>query len=283
MKRTIHLCQPTVWGLVILLILLTGCNGVGGDSSWVKSVTDLCVVVDQSYPGTPAGFSQPIGEEARVILERIGVKTDLGEGEDCQATLSIKLSIEPIAVPVSGAGDCYLSGNTDTEGQATLSAPGERTLRKWLNAPFQKPKGVRIVSSCPKKPEDAPLESTWAKSLESIFSEWWGAPGLQSMLKSELVSIRREGATGLGKMGAEAAAAVPDLIAALDDDDFWVSEYAIDALGAIGADAESAIPALIEKMKDPRYNKAYYALKKITGQDLGKDAAAWNQWWEAQP
>ena len=127
------------------------------------------------------------------------------------------------------------------------------------------------------------MESTWAHSLESILSEWWGVPGLVSMLKSEKASVRLEAVKALSTMGEQAEPAIPDLIIAIDDKDFWVGRTAIDALGAIGQKAKAAVPKIIEKMTDDRYYNAELALRHITGQDLGKDAAVWKQWWEAQP
>ena len=65
------------------------------------------------------------------------------------------------------------------------------------------------------------------------------------------VRLRAYAARGLGLLGPEAAAAVPDLIAALHDKDEWVRSAAADALGGIGPEARAAVPALINGLNDP--------------------------------
>jgi len=61
----------------------------------------------------------------------------------------------------------------------------------------------------------------------------------------------RDGAIwALGRLGAEAKDAVPDLIHALRDDDELIRATAAEALGRMGAAAEHAVPALIEELDD---------------------------------
>ena len=62
--------------------------------------------------------------------------------------------------------------------------------------------------------------------------------------------LRAYAARGLGLLGPEAAAAVPDLIAALHDKDEWVRSAAAGALGGIGPEARAAVPALINGLND---------------------------------
>jgi len=62
--------------------------------------------------------------------------------------------------------------------------------------------------------------------------------------------LRAYAARGLGLLGPEAAAAVPDLIEALHDRDDWVRSAAAGALGGIGPEARAAVPALINGLND---------------------------------
>lgn len=55
------------------------------------TVHTICVEVEQSYPEIEAEFSEPIAEEARIILARVGLETAAGEGV-CEATLAITLT-----------------------------------------------------------------------------------------------------------------------------------------------------------------------------------------------
>ncbi len=61
---------------------------------------------------------------------------------------------------------------------------------------------------------------------------------------------RQDAAIALGKLGAKAALAVPDLIVALKGSDNDVREKSAEALGLIGKEATSAVPGLLEKLND---------------------------------
>jgi HEAT repeat protein len=61
-------------------------------------------------------------------------------------------------------------------------------------------------------------------------------------------------ARGLELFGPDAAVAVPDLIAALEDKNKWVRSAAAHALGEIGPKARAAVPALIKGLNDPEEN-----------------------------
>ena len=72
--------------------------------------------------------------------------------------------------------------------------------------------------------------------------------GLIAELSSEQVSVRREAARSLRKMGLPASAAVSALAQALGDEDATVRRAATDALGRMG---EAAVPALVEALTVP--------------------------------
>ncbi len=89
------------------------------------------------------------------------------------------------------------------------------------------------------------------------------APALVDAFKKEKdARVRYEIAWALGKMGADAAAAVPDLTAALADKE--VAYRAAQALGEIGPAAKAAIPSLVAALaKSEITHVAAAALGKV--------------------
>lgn len=63
--------------------------------------------------------------------------------------------------------------------------------------------------------------------------------------------VRWNAARTLGKIGPDAAAAIPDLIAALTDADDHVREHSAEALGDIGPLSTAAVPNLTAMLTDP--------------------------------
>lgn len=88
-------------------------------------------------------------------------------------------------------------------------------------------------------------------------------PVLIQALKDPDWYVRSKATDTLGKMGK---AAVPALIHALKDKNWFVRYSAADALGKIGADAKNALPALKTALLDQDVkvrNNANYAIKQI--------------------
>ena len=95
---------------------------------------------------------------------------------------------------------------------------------------------------------------------------------LIAQLESPNWETRRRAAQLLGRMGSQAAPAVPALVIALTDENEHVRHFAAAALGHIGPDAAPAIPALTAALSDeqePVRAHAAFALGKV-----GPDAAA---------
>ena len=75
---------------------------------------------------------------------------------------------------------------------------------------------------------------------------------LVQQLQSVDSGSRREAASALADLGAEAKPAVPALAQALRDKDLYVRRFAAKALGNLGADAQPAVPALAKALKDDK-------------------------------
>ncbi len=112
---------------------------------------------------------------------------------------------------------------------------------------------------------------------------------LETTVSSRSMSKDRAGAVAaLGEIGD--ARAVPVLIAALREYDWWVDEstppdislIAADALGKL-KDSRAVWPLIVVLGEtDPKDRpKVADALKKITGQSFGADSDAWRKWWKS--
>lgn len=110
-------------------------------------------------------------------------------------------------------------------------------------------------------------------------------PVLIPLLEDGEFMIRRAVAEALAAIGPETRE-LPALIRALQDEDYWVRTFVAEALETMGADAKEAVPVLIQALGDAKWGSEREAeteaLKIITRQDFGEDAAAWQQWWEQQ-
>ena len=85
--------------------------------------------------------------------------------------------------------------------------------------------------------EQAGPAQSGAKTLEELVHD----------LRSEKSQVRVAAADALGAMRAEAKAAVPNLIGALSDENFWAASAITDALSTIGA---PAVPAVVDVLRE---------------------------------
>ncbi|MGD2124434.1 MAG: HEAT repeat domain-containing protein [Desulfobacteraceae bacterium] len=106
-------------------------------------------------------------------------------------------------------------------------------------------------------------------------------------LQSDSNDVRRSALIALGHLGAEAEEALPQIIKILDDEgeNPNIRDNAARALKKFGPHGRDAVPALIRALKtDAPFlpHSAAKSLQAITGQDFGRAAEKWQQWWETQ-
>jgi len=133
---------------------------------------------------------------------------------------------------------------------------------------------------------DPKVRQAAADAIGSLGEEGIGAiPALILVLQDPDTWVRYGAAGALGKIGPGAEEAVPALIILLEDEEFILRNRVITTLGEIGPGAMQAVPALIKSLLKEEgivKDSTVESLIKISGQDFGEDAAAWQQWWDTQ-
>lgn len=113
-----------------------------------------------------------------------------------------------------------------------IGCSGSVLLWLVLGLPSLLPAGENETS--PGQP--APVQAG-SKTLEELIGE----------LRSKKTQVRVAAADALGAMGARAKPAIPALVHALADEDFWAASAVTDALSAVGP---PAVPALIDAVQN---------------------------------
>jgi hypothetical protein len=244
------------------------------------TVHTLYLEVEQSYPDIPDKEPEPIAEAAQRILSTLGISV-VADGDPCDATLTLTVAGRALGAEYIVGGTCY--SGADVEGQAALTVPGRPPLTASLagrqGTPFK-------IEHCPKEPASAPFEVAWMEALLGGLSDLWGPQVLVQALGDESALVRDLAADALIEAGPEATEVIPALVQALGDSDEDMRASAAQALREIGPQAIDAVPALIQALGDSESHvsgSAFAALKAITGQGLGREAAAWQEWWDERP
>jgi HEAT repeat protein len=107
--------------------------------------------------------------------------------------------------------------------------------------------------------EDHNVKREAAEALGKMGPE--AIPSLVKALQNNQYFARRMSALALGEIGG--ADAVPALIKALQDGDRSVRVISVQALGKIGPDAREAIPALTRALKDTHYSVRWNATRAL--------------------
>src|SRR5262245_30705422 len=94
-------------------------------------------------------------------------------------------------------------------------------------------------------------ESAQQEAVRSLSGQGQAAvPELIKALNDEDWQVRNQAAVVLGVIGPDAKAAVPPLIEVLQNEDKYLRRNGAVALGKIGPEAKAAVPALIKVLKD---------------------------------
>ncbi len=186
----------------------------------------------------------------------------LDDMEQTAATLESSLEKNPDAVdllPLLAACYAHLGRKKDAHATYKLWKPETAGGIKFYTAPYYHQ--YRFADD-QKEVMDRIDDGVFVASLPDEIN----VPSLREELRTGGTSQRVNAIQVMERFGANAAEAVPDLIAALDDEYGIVRSNAIIALGKIGPRAHAAIPALVamQNQNDIKFI-VERALKRIRG------------------
>jgi hypothetical protein len=209
-------------------------------SQWEgTTIRSVCLAVEQSYPEIEGDFSLPIESSIRNILGALGLQM-VQEQSACDASLRVMLEGEPLGDHYISSGVCYTGARVS--GKMELSSSG----RSSLEIPFlEEQLPPAVVSSCPEQRAYAPFGPVWGRAVVKALMELWGMPVAVAALQDDVGSVQAAGAEELGKLGAQAADAVPLLAELVWEGAENARRAAIEALGQIGPAASDALGELI--------------------------------------
>jgi hypothetical protein len=233
----------------------------------------LCVIVEQVYPEIDDKSPEPIAEDVGGLLAMLGVQS-VDEGEACEATLSISLTGKADKALFSpGPEWCYNGAKMD--GQLVLISPGHDPVPVALHGECPIP---NVINRCIEYPENAPFSAAWLEALLHGLARLWGTQVFINGLTYEDAGIQEFAAEALIEIGPEEGV-IPALIEVLGHERSDSRRQARRVLEQFGLEA---VPALIEALQEDDENvreNAGQALERITDEDFGQDASAWQQWW----
>jgi len=176
-----------------------------------------------------------------------------------------------------GFGFCYTGA--EVGGKMHLSAPGQAPLSYPINQIRHPPSQT---STCPSSPAGAPFKSAWLTAILRGLVHLWGPQVIEQTLWDTDAAVRYATRRLISEMGPEG---IPFLLQALradrNDQKCILDDSIHTELQEIGMDG---VPALIKGLKSDDSCVRLYArnaLSAITYQNFGKDAAAWQAWWDA--
>jgi hypothetical protein len=205
---------PTPQGLIA-----SGWEGV--------TVGTLCLEVEQSFPGVEEELSLPLLETVQHVLRGLGLEV-VAAGESCDAALTLTLAGQAMGADYDRFGYCYTGVKVEVD--ATLSS-NEREHLTFETFGQESP--PLITAECPLTPDEAPYAEVWSAPLLDCVGHLWGRPTVlvQALGVVDVPEIRAEAREQLPGVGAEA---VPLLVEALADEDWWMRSQSAEVLGEIG-------------------------------------------------
>ena len=238
------------------------------------AVPDLVKIVQDPDSGIRCEAFTALGDIGAQAGEGIPLMiTEVETGGNCQE-MAIKAleKFGAAAAPAIPALEKVVTGDQGSYLQLVaahaLAAIGEPALESLIVCLGQDDTTLRYVAA------NAIIEIGPAASA--------AVPALVRALEESETASAYTFFNALGSIGPGASQAVPVLVKYLPDEK--LREHAVKALGKIGPAAMASVPELVKLLNEESYllrMDVSDALQAITGQDLGMEAAPWQDWWDA--
>jgi len=213
------------------------------------------------------------GEALAALDSRPDLRDAAWQGEREKAKQNIKRQVQELYASDLARAETYARNGQNDQARKIYEEIAGYGLPEMAAEARKRSAGLKpetpVTSSRPTRPrvtviEEDPRISQFIEQLAD---------------KDAAQHVRTRAARELGVLKAKAA--VPALIGALEDRDWYLRVCAATSLKQIGD--LRAVPALIRNLDHPMIPASETALRtlmSLTGQDFGHNSAKWQQWWD---
>jgi hypothetical protein len=263
-----------------------------------SSIRTLCLDIRESYPNLSSDYQQDIAGDLKNLFSLTGMRV-VEPLESCDAVMRIDITAQAVAGKY-GNDTCYTGSSA--EGNVSLQSQDGRQVKfnfsEGVSTPF-------VITSCPTKPEEAPINTAIAKGLLDAFLQIWSYDFLTVIIRrSELMQFTPYPYLAVEfcldkavyDVPANIDKSVPTCLIASAVVKNNEQTLALSMLKNLGEKALPVVPELIDLLEAttlstvtpiPFFSSGADAkavadtLIGITGQDFGIDSSKWREWWNS--
>jgi hypothetical protein len=263
-----------------------------------SSIRTLCLDIRDNYPNLSPDYKQDIAGDLQNLFSLAGTNV-VETPESCDAVMRIDIIAQAIGGKY-GSDTCYTGSSA--EGTVSLQSQDGKQVSINFSGGVSNP---FVITSCPTKPEEAPIKTAIAKGLLDAFRQIWSYDFLTVIIRrSELMQFTLYPNLAVELCLNKAVYDVPANIdksvptcliasAVFKSND---QTLALSMLKNLGEKALPVVPELIDLLEAttlstvtpiPFFSSGADAktvadtLIGITGQDFGTDSSKWREWWNS--
>jgi len=260
----------------------------------------ICLDLKEDYPGMQSPPERDVKSELKRFFALNGVSL-LEPGDACDTRMELSIIGQALSAKYGENTTCFTGAST--RGKLTLTLSDGRQATQMIDAKESPP---MMVTKCPKDASGAPLGWTTAVGITEALAQIWGFELLTAPFQygnTNFAAILYANAAAEVCLNhwndpfIEKETVVNCMVEVATMQNSRQTQ-ALSTLAGFKSKALPAVPRLIELLQkyeiatpmpiyfttaDQLTEKVIETLKAITGQDFGKDPAAWQQWWESQP